>query len=425
MSRFGWVDFGEDDRQQMLDIVKLFALHDTRDELGIGTVRDAFANYFFPGTTTIQTRARYFLIVPWIYQDAARRGRAKNWTTGQMVNEVDALERAFIGALKRGGELDGVIGARSGREVQRLPSSVYWPGLATLKIRLFAGSQADLSRWLVRSFKRGPEGAPLHAAELDVEAEQQSDAVWQANLPPKPLDMFTTCTLALTKAEAEYLRERIRFSYSQSLFARFLDADSRPADEAFVWDHPLMQGCDPDLQRAIEDARRFSLLSHGAAYLYNLMLAEKRAEVFGESADDRREVYRDALEQWADGDELRGEWGSLKAWCSDPRLFWTSPGLREWRPVSATNLFVNRWYAILSQCASPKDIVKRAEARSLIREREYFLKHANRARLHNTDALRRWSGAAGTGRLDFRWGIASTLIRDIWTGIHEGDKADA
>ena len=33
------------------------------DEIGIGLIRDAFANYFFPGTSTVQTRAKYFLIV--------------------------------------------------------------------------------------------------------------------------------------------------------------------------------------------------------------------------------------------------------------------------------------------------------------------------------------------------------------------------
>jgi hypothetical protein len=59
----------------------------------------------------------------------------------------------------------------------------------------------------------------------------------------------------------------------------------------------------------------------------------------------------------------------------------------------------------------------------LIRDREYFLKHANRARLHNTDALRRWSGSAGTGQLDFRWGTARTIVRDIWDGIDGGEES--
>ncbi len=68
-STFAWVDFAEEDQQKMLDVVHMFQEKDTRDELGIGIIRDAFADYFFPGTSTIQTRARYMLFVPWIYLD--------------------------------------------------------------------------------------------------------------------------------------------------------------------------------------------------------------------------------------------------------------------------------------------------------------------------------------------------------------------
>jgi hypothetical protein len=57
----------------MLDVVDLFREHDTRDELGIGSVRDAFADMLFPGTSTIMTRARYFLLVPWTYQKLERQ----------------------------------------------------------------------------------------------------------------------------------------------------------------------------------------------------------------------------------------------------------------------------------------------------------------------------------------------------------------
>ena len=67
-SNFGWVDFASENRQKMMDVVKLFREKDTVDELGIGTIRDAFANHFFPGTSTIQTRVKYMLFIPWIYQ---------------------------------------------------------------------------------------------------------------------------------------------------------------------------------------------------------------------------------------------------------------------------------------------------------------------------------------------------------------------
>lgn len=72
MSAFVWLDYSERERRKMLDVVDLFREHDTRDELGVGSVRDAFADMLFPGTSTIMTRARYFLLVLWAYQRLER-----------------------------------------------------------------------------------------------------------------------------------------------------------------------------------------------------------------------------------------------------------------------------------------------------------------------------------------------------------------
>lgn len=71
-SSFTWLDYSEQDKRKMLDVISLFSEKTTRDELGIGSVRDAFADLFFPGTSTIQTRARYFLFIPWIYLDLVK-----------------------------------------------------------------------------------------------------------------------------------------------------------------------------------------------------------------------------------------------------------------------------------------------------------------------------------------------------------------
>jgi hypothetical protein len=54
-------------------------------------------------------------------------------------------------------------------------------------------------------------------------------------------------------------------------------------------------------------------------------------------------------------------------------------------------------------------------ARQLIRIREGSLK-GKLARLENRDALRNWNGAAGAGRLDYRWRQAKTIIDDILVG---------
>ena len=72
MSAFVWLDYSERERRKMLDVVDLFREHDTRDELGVGSVRDAFADMLFPGTSTIMTRARHCLLVAWTYQRLER-----------------------------------------------------------------------------------------------------------------------------------------------------------------------------------------------------------------------------------------------------------------------------------------------------------------------------------------------------------------
>lgn len=59
--QLGWIDFSKEDRQKAFDVINLLSEQGAVDELGIGVIRDAFANYFFPGTSTIQTRAKYFL----------------------------------------------------------------------------------------------------------------------------------------------------------------------------------------------------------------------------------------------------------------------------------------------------------------------------------------------------------------------------
>ena len=53
--QLGWIDFSKEDRQKALDVINLLSEQGAVDELGIGIVRDAFANYFFPGTSSINS----------------------------------------------------------------------------------------------------------------------------------------------------------------------------------------------------------------------------------------------------------------------------------------------------------------------------------------------------------------------------------
>ena len=50
----------------MAQLVELLGHSETRDELGLGVIRDTFPEGHFPGMSTVQRRMRYFLFVPWM-----------------------------------------------------------------------------------------------------------------------------------------------------------------------------------------------------------------------------------------------------------------------------------------------------------------------------------------------------------------------
>jgi Family of unknown function (DUF6361) len=127
MSSLAWVDFDEAERQRAQRIIALFQERETRDELGLGAIRDSIADHLFPGTSTIQTRLRYMLFIPWLF----RRLEAGHLSGDQARTEARKLEIRLVGSLKAGGEPVGIIGRDAGARLKRLPSSVCWGGLGS------------------------------------------------------------------------------------------------------------------------------------------------------------------------------------------------------------------------------------------------------------------------------------------------------
>lgn len=104
-----WLDHDATDRDRMNRILALFRERDTRDELGVGVIRDLLADELFPGTSTIQTRLRYMLFVPWIYQRLEQKSRDKK----AFAEDARRLEVAVVKALiASGDDTAGVFGKR-------------------------------------------------------------------------------------------------------------------------------------------------------------------------------------------------------------------------------------------------------------------------------------------------------------------------
>jgi hypothetical protein len=169
-------------------VISLFREKETRDELGIGLVRDAFADLFFPGASTILTRARYFLFIPWLYLDLERLRVKSADVERRGRNE----EVRLINTLFDNGAVDGLIGIQARRSLKRLPSTIYWQGLSAWGIRRYDGSQTSYHRSLDGFYAAQAEAKQMRrdnrAGEDAAEIQLRQLANWDpgvAELRPK------------------------------------------------------------------------------------------------------------------------------------------------------------------------------------------------------------------------------------------------
>jgi hypothetical protein len=218
-SVFTWLDQSDQQRRKVLDLLAMFKERETVDELGLGSIRDAFADILFPGTSAPQTRARYFLFVPWMYLQFER----KKVSSAEIRARARRFELDLIDHLLDTGETDGVIGKVARRNLQRLPSNIYWSGLRRLGIFLGGGSQDQYHASLDNFYQRKPD---LRTDDGDAPFGRHRNWHHQVPIPPDRFDADPI--LALRPCEAEYLRDQIQLSAPQSLFCSDCPGTFRP-----------------------------------------------------------------------------------------------------------------------------------------------------------------------------------------------------
>jgi hypothetical protein len=281
--------------------------------------------------------------------------------------------------------------------------------MAVLGIRRFPGSVTQLHRALAQ----GQVGRLVAQVEGD-EAPVDGDGYWHAGMPARPKDFPREGTLALSADEATYLKDRILSRVGGTLLAWLVARGDFGEGAEAPWEHPLVGELPAQLARQVEHAQAFSELMHGAAVLYNLMLARKRGD------QKIIDLHEESLAEWADlVVERRAQ---LVAWNRED--FWrTALGVNPRIPVS-TQGFVNAWIDLALGAGDPSTLRDSKAALTLIGDRELRLKGRRRARLVEPRALEMWSGNAGTRRLVYRWGIVQWIVRDIADGLN-GVRADA
>lgn len=410
-SLVAWLDASSDDQRRMREIVNLFSERESRDELGIGQVRDALSDLLWPGTSTLFTRARYFLFIPWCYRAAAEARK----DIDKAAALTDQNERRLIRALIEAGAKDGVIGGTVGTTLKNLPSTLYWGGMRAHGI--INESTVTREDAVAAEVERGHSqrsGQP-EPQYLDDTIDWHVGA-FHSTLPAMPTGFPAEAPggFAMPRSEAAWLRDRMLASSRDTMLEFALE--HRPDEDSPVpWQDSVLATADGERANVLIDARRFSLLMNGAALVYNLLLAEAYEQAGFDRVANPVDQYKARIDEWAAEPTLKHD---IVGW--DRETFWARVQHQNPNINQRSRRFIDRWMELL-RAVDVRRLDDDERVRTFIREREAEHKRGQ-ARLTNKRLLQAWLGASGSRPLVYRWTQMRTVIHDIHNGL---DRIDA
>lgn len=388
--QLGWIDFSKNERDKVLGVLDSLTEQGTLDELGIAPIRDGFADLFFPGTSTLQTRAKYFLLIPYACKDL-EHGDVTNTSTAY--TKLYAIERETAEILHRSNPRElGIIGGEyEGKRdwIKRPPSTLYWAGLRRYGI---FGGNSSLSEYLKATcaLKRDKETLKKLGNRNDAEDCDDKDAgavqsIRFFSVPTYHTDWKEKLTIQLTREEAEYLKNKIRLSAPDSLLVyllntknrAFFDCNSFEAISSIIDDDKLKADC--------EMAVGFSNFLYVLRTVYNIVIS------MGENEQANSEMER------------------------------LAPNLKSFSDIDIEAIFLRlsikndklKNFLQNSKKAMVEGNIE--ELKVLVTNRERSIKGSSRAKTMNASSVYadKWIGG---GYLDYRLGRVQQLLKDIFDG---------
>lgn len=281
----GWIDFSKSERNKVLSVLDLLSEKDTLDELGIAPIRDGFADIFFPGTSTIQTRAKYFLIVPYALKDLELSSETNPNKVRQTFDEIEKTCGEIL--LQDSNDTDGVIGSRSLRQdkwVKRTPADIYWAGLRSYGI--FTGGNLSLSEYIraMCAMKNQKNALTSLGNRNDNSEDNDRDDKDAGDLFRKQFWHIPTYTeewmdnldINLTIEEGEFLQRQIMISFPDSMMAHILKHNMREIVEIddFASLDSVMHLFPTHIQSDYYLAKDFSEYLYVLRTVYNLIVSD-------------------------------------------------------------------------------------------------------------------------------------------------------
>jgi hypothetical protein len=303
--QLGWVDFSEEEKNNVATILDTLTEKKSVDEIGIGTIRDGFSEKLFPGFSSQQTRAKYLVLIPYLFLQAEKR----KFSGGTGVEDwIHNQEDRLIGTLMNSSdkpEEERIIGSKKYKSHKPLvvkPSYIYWNALRAMSILRFP--EYSFGKVCSEIYKRSDKH---HTITLKTEDEETGSddqdalfgdrAIFTTLLPDENYDVIKDAKIDLTIDERNYLRESILHGRrTKNSMSAYMLEHHEIIDNCAKFEDIKTEDMPDDLPNNLKEtvfmAQEFLGFIYGAHLLYNIIFSNGTdAELIQRFTNWKKEDY--------------------------------------------------------------------------------------------------------------------------------------
>lgn len=305
--QIGFVNLNTEEKKRVAKMMQLLQESEAIEELGIGRVRDHFSNTLFPGTSTLQHHAKYFVVMPSLYYHTAFKSRkfqnlaevsryikeAEVQITRQMAkwdnNQINTTETGITGINTLKDALNDY-----NKYVKYDPAYIYGSGLARYGIIPDTGVERLILELNKKHFADPHNKGALKSEDTTEDAGDLTGDKQVIKTCGESYDFFNgkTMSLALTEKEASFMKDRIHSSCDGTMLAYLIDSKYElPERIGYFEIEELLSELDPRVVNVYKKSVLFSKLMHLIDWRFNYSYFDS----FGNT--DEVEVCKDEYEK--------------------------------------------------------------------------------------------------------------------------------
>lgn len=209
--KLGYIHNSREEQTRVLQVLKMTSESVALDELGIGRIRDAFADRMFPGISTLQKHMKYFSLMPQLYRKATeKRYNRPNEVKAEIVRLERIMTKNLCESSPGKGGITGsdMIGKDWTNYVKYDPAYIYNSGLQTFEI-LRSSQLYDLIYSASKALHNAPKASKSEDEDTNDDASDKSGLFQFCSFPNVDYDFTQRCSLDLTVEDKAFITDHI------------------------------------------------------------------------------------------------------------------------------------------------------------------------------------------------------------------------